>query len=234
MNKALAEVIEYYKKIVNHRLFAILDTEYKIILADENVPTITNMGTGVIGKHFINDFERTPKRKEFTIKNITRCVENRELVMFLSVNHTRIPGYETLIYSYAPLIDKKSNEVIGILVEAQVPKIPINYYALKKHLFDDDILPKQKRIKNKLNLTSREQEILFLLFHCDTNEEIAAILSGVYQTSITVAAIRKSIWRGLYTKFDVQNILALKNAAIQAQMHDKVPPSLNNDIIFKI
>ena len=234
INPLLQKTINHFKTTSYHRMFAILDLDLKIVLIDNKAPIVMRLSGEIIGKHFLYDFDRTPKRAEFVKKNMAKCIKNKQVITFLSVFYDRQPGYEMLVYNYMPLINNESGELFGVMVEADVPKFPINFYALKNHLFSEEVLPKQKRTKNQLKLTLREQEIMFLLFHCDTTEEIASILSSVYARTITVAAIRKSIWRGLYTKFDVQNIFALKSAAVSAKLHDKVPTSLSNELIFRI
>lgn len=234
-NIKLQEVVEYYTHVIHPEMFAILDTSYKIITIDDTSPTIMRFSkNSLIGKNFLYDISRTPKRAQFVKENMDKCINTMKPVTFLSVIYAREPGYETLIFSYKPLIDKLSHTLIGILIEAQIPKFPINYYSLKKYRFNKTRVTKKVQTRNKIALTVREQEIIFLLFHCDTNDEIAEIISNAHNTKVTAEAIRKSIWRGLYTKFEVQNLLSLKRVAILAQLHNNVPPSLSNELIFQV
>ena len=230
---AQALIVDYYQRIEQKRIFCIIDLNYTILAINESTMDIFGLyGDAFIGKHFLTDFNRSLTRFTFTNANLLSCLLNKRVIQFLSVNKIRKTGYETLLFEYTPLINKNTNNVVAILISAEVPLIPINFHNLKERLklnsqaetiFDD-----------RLELSEREKEILFLLFHCSSRVEIAEIISKVHGTKLTESAIRKLIQRNLYTKFNVLNDLELRNAIRNAGFHLRIPDSISNEFIFTV
>jgi len=226
-------IVDYYQQIEQKRIFCIIDLNYIILAINESTMDIFGLyGDAFIGKHFLNDFNRSLTRFTFTNANLLSCLLKKRVIQFLSVNKIRKIGYETLLFEYTPLINKNTNNVVAILISAEVPLIPINFHNLKERLklnrqdetiFDD-----------RLELSEREKEILFLLFHCSSRVEIAEIISKVHGTKLTESAIRKLIQRNLYTKFNVVNDLELRNAIRNAGFHLRIPDSISNEFIFTV
>ena len=76
-----------------------------------------------------------------------------------------------------------------------------------------------------INLTSREQEVLFLMVLGKTNKEIGAILQKIYSTaSPTSSTINSIIHNQLHKKFNTTNISTLIEKAKSGGYLDQIPP----------
>lgn len=235
-NELFDTVCAFYRGVKQNSFFALLDTNFDIIVIDKLSPNIQQVDEeGIIGKNFITGFKREKNRQLFVTKNLADCLNNKKSIRFLSVLKTRKPGYEMLLYSYSPVINPFTDNVIAVLVQAEVPVVPINMYRFKERLKrNDDYISPNREYFGELKLTKREKEILFLLFHCESRSEIAEILSNATGKEITDAAVIKVINRGLYTKFNVVNTDELKIIIRKKGYHMKVPDSLSNEFIFRV
>lgn len=70
----------------------------------------------------------------------------------------------------------------------------INYVTICDSIMHDDLL-----------LTSREQEIAFLLFYCHSTREIADIISKLHNKNVSSKTIHNIISGSLYSKFNSFN-----------------------------
>lgn len=230
--KSVALVVNYYKNIEQKQIYCIIDINYKIIEINSFTIEVFNLSGAVIGKHFLNDFERSSGRFNFVSSNLLDCVINKKIVKFLTVNKNRRVGYEMLIYEYIPLTNKTTQNVVAILISAELPSIPISFYNLKETL-------KQKnwecnKINENLVLSEREKEILFLVFHCRSRDEIAEILSRLHGKLITEDAVRKIIQRNLYSKFNAVNDSELRKFIRNSKFYLRIPDVISDEFMFKV
>lgn len=231
---AQALIVDYYQRIEQKRIFCIIDLNYTILATNDITMDVFSSYSDVfVGKNFLTDLNRRSLiRLTFTKSNLLNCYLNKRIIQFLSVNKIRKTGYETLLFEYTPLINKNTNNVVAILISAEVPLIPINFHNLKERLKlnnQDEVI-----VEDKLDLSEREKEILFLLFHCSSRAEIAEIISKIHGKKLTESAIRKLIQRNLYTKFNVVNDLELRNAIRHTGFHLKIPDSISEEFIFTV
>lgn len=226
-------IINYFQSIEEKEIFCIIDLNYIILAINDLTMSIFDLyGDGFLDKNFLYDFNRGAYRHAFAKANLLNCYLNKRKIQFLSVNKRRKSGYELLLFEYTPLINKKTGNVIAILIAAEVPLIPINFHNLKERLKHISI--ENNEHEGSLQLTEREKEVLFLLFHCRSRNEIAEILSNVYGKNITEAAIRKLIQRNLYSKFNVLNDPDLRNAIRNTGFHLKIPDIISDEFIFTV
>lgn len=230
---AQALIVDYYQRIEHKRIFCIIDLNYTVMAINKGTMDIFGLyGDAFMGKNFLTDFNRSLTRFTFTSANLLNCLLNKRVIQFLSVNKIRKTGYETLLFEYTPLINKNTNNVVAILISAEVPLIPINFHNLKERLKLNSL--DETSVEDRLDLSEREKEILFLLFHCNSRVEIAEIISKIHEKSITESAIRKLIQRNLYTKFNVVNDMELRNAIRNAGFHLKIPDAISDEFIFNV
>lgn len=226
-------IVSYFQQIESRRIFCILDLDYTILAINDLTMSIFHLyGESFLGKNFLYDFNRGAYRHAFAKANLLNCYLNKQKIQFLSVNKLRKSGYELLLFEYTPLINKKTGSIIAILIAAEVPLIPINFHNLKERL--KHIYIENNEHEGSLQLTEREKEVLFLLFHCRSRNEIAEILSNVYGKNITEAAIRKLVQRNLYGKFNVLNDQDLRNAIRNTGFHLKIPDVISDEFIFTV
>ena len=125
---AQALIVDYYQRIEQKRIFCIIDLSYTILAINEHTMNIFGLyGDAFMGKNFLTDFNRNLNRFAFTRANLLSCLLNKRVIQFLSVYKIRKTGYETLLFEYTPLINKNTNNVVAILISAEVPLIPINF-----------------------------------------------------------------------------------------------------------
>lgn len=236
INTKLHKIVEYYSTFSYGKLFGIIDLNFNILHSDNFSPLIENMPDGVfVGKNLITDIPRTEARTKITLQNLNKCVDHRKTVKVLSIKMSRQDGYQILLISYTPIIESKSNTVIAIKIEADLPDIPLNIFRSRITLAENKNYPKHvlNQIKSK-KLTKREHEVLYLLFQCNSREEIAKILSLSLGKNVTMDAVSKTINRNLYDKFNVYNIEDLKQKASDEEWHKRIPTSLYNEVIYPL
>lgn len=169
INVQLNKIVEYYSTFSYGKLFGIMDLNFNIIYSDNLSPLIENMPDGVfVGKNLITDIPRTEARTQITLQNLNKCITHKKAVKVLSIKMSRQDGYQILLISYIPIIEAKSNTIIAIKVEADLPDIPLNIFRSRITLAENKNYPKQKfnQIKSR-KLTKREHEVLYLLFQCN-------------------------------------------------------------------
>ena len=235
---AQALIVDYYQRIEQKRIFCIIDLNYTILAINESTMEIFGLyGDAFMGKNFLTDFNRSLTRSTFTSANLLNCRWNKRVIQFLSVNKMRTAGYETLLFEYTPLLNKNTNNVVAILISAEIPLIPINFHNLKERLKLNSLYETsldENSVEDRLDLSEREKEILFLLFHCSSRAEIAEIISKIHEKSISESAIRKLIQRNLYSKFNVVNDLELRNAIRNSGFHLRIPDAISDEFIFNV
>lgn len=232
-HSCLSKIADYYQLIAQSKFFCVIDLDYNVIAIDDKTLDIFKFTENIIGKNFLYDFERSPKRFHFARYNLMSCQSNKRIIKFLTVNKGRKIGYETLLYEYSPLVNNNTKNVVAILITAEVPSIPISFYKITQSFKDQGIV--NRNIHDiKTPLSEREREVLFLLFHCRNKSEIAEVLSNIHGKQITESAIRKLIHRNLYSKFNVVNEIGLRNAIREYGFYLRIPDAISDEFIFNV
>ena len=119
------------------------------------------------------------------------------------------------LVSYVPIIHQNS-EVIGI----QTFSVECRFFSFQEHL-KQDVFSASKTYSTHDDFTKREIEILFLLAHGVTQDQIAQILE-ISRSSVATVITR------LCSKFEISgsNTKILSQAAIKAGIHHQMPESL--------
>lgn len=210
----------------NHNLIANLD--YIVISADKFGAGLTNTpGGSYLGKNLLtmtNDEWRTDLYRE----TLEYCAQTRNNKQWLSLKFARKPGYWLILINFQPLINYATNNLIGYkLVGESAHNIMLEFRGISEIINRGrPARPSTSIARSDKWLTNREHEVLFLLFHCDSYQHIANLLSLSYQKRFTGSMVAKIISRNLYSKFNVFNLDALKDAAHQMGYHKNVPTSL--------
>lgn len=229
--KALETFLTYFKLFEQDNtsdIFAtvIVDSEYRQIAHSNNLANFYNSNEfksqleNAIGKHVINDIFRLHPNKKNIQLIFDKIKENScRSLSAVGIDFNRKPEYLLMHFDYIPLVNKDTNDFMGIKIRISKPKVTLYYKTLLMKMSNMfDIAPKP------INKQNREIELLFLLCHLSTNIEIATYLNlcgGAH--IVTAGAIHKFITRNLYAKFGVDNLNSLKKKAIQLGYH-RVPP----------
>lgn len=210
----------------NHNLIA--DLDYNVVSADRFGAGLTNTpGGSYLGKNLLtmtNDEWRTEIYRE----TLEYCARTRKNKQWLSLKFARKPGYWLILINFQPLINYVTDNLIGYkLVGESAHNIMLEFRGISKIIHRGRPARSTESIERSDKwLTNREHEVLFLLFNCDSYQQIANLLSLSYQVNYTSSMVAKIISRNLYSKFKVFNLEALKDAAHQMGYHKNVPTSL--------
>lgn len=131
---------------------------------------------------------------------ISKVICNKKLLSLLGINFKREKEHILLIFDYTPMINKDTGDIIAIEIYAHKPIFPLNWFKLT-HLHNDHPnqtinLGTRPQMYDHL-LTTREHEILFLLFHIDNYDGIAAFLNMSSDIKISASAVGKIIRRNI-------------------------------------
>jgi hypothetical protein len=153
-------------------------------------------------------------------------LNSKKRLSLLGINFTRKSEHTILIFEYTPIINRDTDDVIAIQIYAHKPRFPINWFKiplLSNTPTDQNANLKERPLMYDTLLSTREHEILFLLFHLDTYEGVAAFLNVNCGSNITPSAVGKIIRRSLYQKFNVNDINSLKAKAALLDYHKHIP-----------
>lgn len=119
------------------------------------------------------------------------------------------------------------DELIGMLSIIDTMKVSLHLQMLmsaSKIAYFVNSTNAKKINQMNINLTSREEEVLFLLSLGKNNKEIGAILQDVYHSASPKSSTINSIIRNqLHKKFDTNNISALIEKAKACGYIDYIP-----------
>jgi hypothetical protein len=231
--EALQETIRYHKIINENCMTGIVNLDLTVVCEDGLSAKRANTETGsYIGRKIYPDIS-DGWRSEIVAKILDDCLNLRKTGKLLSLRFSRDPQYWLVVLTYMPLINQTTNNVIGYKVIGELPDYPLAYYKLEKLIAISHRAPKVDNGDDGF-LSGVEHEIMFLLFHCNTYEQIANLLSLANDKIFTKSAIAKIINRRLYNKFGVVNLDALKEAAHAKSYHKKLPVSLFGEFMFPL
>lgn len=188
----------------------------------------------LVGKSLYDEFFQKYNIYKEDLDFILHKLSTRENFQYIGVNFSRNVARRTLFFEYNKVMD-------GSLIHCRgyVPKQPLNWYHLQhlQHMIigvtkDED--NSSTIMTDKYGLTPREQEVLFLIFHFHSYEEIASVINLYYEQKTTANAIGKLVRRSLYEKLNVLNLPSLKQKAYELKYHVNVPKSLLPEILIEI
>lgn len=237
-NQALDLLIDFYEHFYSNseEFVYIIDTNYRVIKMNE-------YGKNTWDPKYIAPFTDStkvsiieyfwPAQFSNLIKSIYQKIETtRKSLSVIAVNFWRKPEFAILIFYYEPIINKDTGNLIAILCRGSLPKCPLLWLNFPKNFKTPD---NQTRLASKDEfLTVREHEIIFLMFHFNTYEDIAMILSLNYNQRITKNAIGKFVRHYLYPKFNVIDLRSLRLKAADLRYNKKIPLSLMSPIIIEL
>lgn len=233
--QALDLLIMHHKQFhtEQHEIIYLIDLDYNLIFINKFAISIWNycsiknnlrIEAGInLLDYKIADYVFPDELKLYS----STVLRTQKRLSLLGINFMRKHEYIILIFEYEPIINQDTGNVIAIRIYAHKPRFPLNWFKiqLSNYRFNDQNYSDIKKplMYDKL-LTTREHEILFLLFHIDTYDGVAAFINANSQTKTSSSAVGKMIRRNLYRKFNVNDINSLKVKAIKLNYHKNIPP----------
>ncbi len=147
------------------------------------------------------------------------------------VNFNAKPLSGFIVHDGSPIISR-DNKLIGSLIRFSKLEKPMLWSSLILNSYNpntkklDLILPHIDSVNN-LQLSEREQKVLFLLSLNYTTSQIAEILSKVENKKITPNLIRNNINQQLYIKFEVNSVPDLIEKYSMLKQDKLIPQSFN-------
>lgn len=217
----------------NYNLIANLD--YIVISADKFGATLTNTpGGSYLGKNLLT-MTNDEWRSEIYRSSLEYCAKTRQNRQWLSLKFARKIEYWLIIITFQPLVNYSTNNIIGYKITGRVPEnIMLPFYGLKEIIKESKPRKQLHEIKTDEWLTTKEHEVLFLLFSCDTYAHIATLLSLSHQVNYTSSMVAKIVNRNLYSKFNVSNLESLKQSAYKMGYHKNIPASLFGEFMLPL
>lgn len=233
-DKQALDLAVAFNKQIGDGLFSIIVGLNLLILSESpQAGIVANTQGGTFVNKNILEVAKEEWRETQVAKIMAKCITSEYNAKWLSLRFSRQYDYWLIILHYQPLTNHSTGNVIGVKICAELPQYPLHFYAI------DEIiarcyksLPVKVRLDKKL--TNREVEVLFLLFHCDSYEKIAALLTLTSGQKISKNMIAKIVSRGLYPKFDARNLETLKAAANAKGYHRRPPVTLFGEFMYPL
>lgn len=207
---------------MDHRYLFASNKYLKYAEVEEDIVGKHYFQTQMPGQEYVDEFKKisdTINETGLTATYfiITSTPKTKEKVCFFCINEI--------------IINPHTNDKVGRFGE--ISPININFLGQIINLTNQFI--NNSDVKTSFNtktsitkpqLTTREEEVLFLLLLGKSQKEIANILSKVYSKNIAVTTIGSIINRQLYDKFNAYSLSSLINNAIQLQAIQNIPSGL--------
>lgn len=231
--QALELVMEYNNQVGDGLVSVIVDLNLVVVSESPQVAQVANIQGGTFLYKSILVIAEEKWRENLVAKIIARCIANKSNSKWLSLRFSRQFDHWLVVLHYQALINYSTGNVIGVKIYAEVPQYPLSFFAL------DEIVSRVHKAPPKFieldhKLTNREVEVLFLLFHCDSYEKIAALLTLIDGEQFSKSMVAKIVSRGLYPKFEVLNLDALKLVASTQGYHRRVPVTLFGEFMYPL
>jgi len=233
-DKQALDLAVAFNKQIGDGLFSIIVGLNLLILSESpQAGIVANTQGGTFVNKNILEVAEDEWREILVAKIIAKCITNKSNAKWLSLRFSRQYEYWLIVLNYQALVNYATGNVIGVKISAEVPQYPLHFYAIDKIITR---VYKSIPVKVKLDkkLTNREVEVLFLLFHCDSYEKIATLLTLASGQEVSKNMIAKRVSRGLYPKFEVANLEALKAAASAKGYHWRVPVTLFGEFMYPL
>ncbi|MBX9866854.1 MAG: hypothetical protein K2Y14_08045 [Burkholderiales bacterium] len=232
--QALELLIANHKQFYTdpHEIMYLIDLDYNLIFISDYAlgiwdydpiknDLIVQAGISLLNTK-IADYVFPDELKKYSLS----VFHSKKRLSILGINFKRKSEHVILISNYTPIINRDTGNVIAIQINAHKPRFPLNWFKiplLSNTPTDQNANLKERPLMYDTLLTTREHEILFLLFHLDTYEGIAAFLNVNCGSNVTPSSVGKIIRRNLYKKFNVNDINSLKAKAALLDYHKHIP-----------
>lgn len=230
--EALELAIHCRNTIDDNTMGVILDLNYTIVAEDKISAKLANIPSG---SHLGRIISRGHNwRENIIIINLEDCFATRQSSKWLSLRFSRSPEYWLIILTYMPLINLESNNIIGYKILGEKMNDPLNFYNFEKivtNVQGDPLLNNQYGVKSNEII---KDAILFLIFHCESYQQVANLLSLIVGRSYTKSMVSKVVSRTLYPQFEVINLESLKAAAHKQGYHKHLPTFLLGEFMFPL
>ncbi|MFN8770200.1 MAG: response regulator transcription factor [Neisseriaceae bacterium] len=185
-----------------------------------------------------NNFELKYNNSIHSLKSLS-VVSNNEIVnsllKYLTINYYKLNKSNEIVV-FSKTIDP--NHLLLLNVNKIISNNQLlGYFLILQGKVDDFeyskilnlLLYKGKHLEDsKIILGEREQEILYLVSRGKSYKDIAILLSNKYRKKIAPTTVASVVQHSLYKKFNVLNMIELKNRAIELNLINHIPPSLLN------
>lgn len=233
--QALELLLNSFAYFNNDRLMAIIDRDMNILASTKAALEASNLSPT---KNKINIAD-LPRSNELIFKKAqityNKSWKKKLDIQFISINFMRKPGFQILRCNLTPMINKDTGDIVAILSTAQPLEYATAWHKIEKFIAQNQ---SNQRIaaaaKQTQLLTPKEQEIIFLLFCCDSYEEIANIINLSHRSSLSGASIGQTLRRSTFNKFKVSNLADLKRKALALNYHKKVPLTLLHEMLIEV
>jgi len=227
---------DYHHEIISDIPVAIIDMDYKIFEINQPALSIFNLKLeNVLGKNLI---ELSDQRWQSKLRSILdECVSYNQDKLVLSLRFTRPSKYRLLLFKYTPVISKDSENIVSIKISVSIPSFKINAYVIYKiisNAFTQTELKAELPNNNVITPQEVEPAVLFLLNNDLDYNEIASLLTMVYCKKYTKHLIAKLVSRKLYEKFDVTNLMALKQKYRKSKLSRVIPKFILQEFSYPI
>lgn len=232
--EALEKAIYYHQNSPEKQLGVIVDLDYTVIAEDGISAKLANTAGGsYLGRKIYPDISMASWRSEIVAKCLYDCYHHKKISKWLSLRFSRQSKYWLIILTYTPLINPDTDNVIGYKIIGELPAFPMIFYNLDK-IIKQSHYDKNPELEHNNPDQLIEDAILFLLFHCDSYEQIAELLALAYRRKITRYMVSKIITRKIYPKFNVLNLPTLKKIAHDQGFHKKIPVLLLGEFMYEL
>jgi len=178
---------------------------------------------GIIGKTD-KELEVFPETNytEIGEKEDHEVIQENHMISFLKI-YPYPSGTRPLIFNKATLINKKTGNIIGIII--RVTDISVKNLASKILEIHQVKIGSQTITEGAIsyNLTPREQQVIFLFMANFSSPDIAKIISQIEDKSISKSYIDKVFTDQLYVKFMVHDRKALFDKLYMLKLDDHLP-----------
>ena len=154
-------------------------------------------------------------------KEERKIIRHNRTEYYLNISKTKdrqIP----VILSKTPIINPTDNCTAGILIEC----LDMNVFSVSRNICRQITIPKESiNLHEKIKLSVREQQVVFLFLANFNSQDIADIINQIEDNHITKNTV-DSIFRNLFIKFDCSNRIELFKSLIQHHFDQIIPKDL--------
>jgi len=221
----LTEYVEFFKKFEDKRVLMIENTNLEFLYITQAYKKYMNItDEDIIGRK-LKDSNHPGKELAKDFKPIALKVIKTKTSASFFITH-KLPHNDEkqcIIYTFNPIINPATNNVVGLTGEMQIidPSIISKMFSFI-NAEQNQVIP----LSNPISLSEREKEVLFLLTLGHNYKEAAAILSKATGKQISASTINSIIHRQLFKKFDVINTAELVIKSAQLKALQAIPGSI--------
>lgn len=216
----LQDYIDKFKEVNLSKVCAIENTSSEIMYATSDYSKIFNETPSSILKKMPKDLLKDKSLANILLQQSQICQSSIISHKYMNVILEDFTNQKMWIMEKHPICATISNVCIGVLTILYPYYYGIDKIELiSKHLFKRN----NKFKKSIIDLTTREREILFLLMHGYTYNDIVKYLECHEDKLLTTSTIKSFVCR-LKEKFNVNNLQELVTLAYQHKVNEIIPP----------